>query len=244
MGVVMGNLQKGIASFAAPPIKFGIDTIPSLISHGFHSATDKANKLVEAKQDALSKVVTGVGHVVGGGGVLGSSLAGGALQVLGHGLNAGINVVHNTALAGIDLANSLADKVVAGTVAKGNITRAALTALGDGMTAAGGGVTVMSQGVSNVIDAVGERISKRIAKVKETAAAIFGPGDGSIQNSAISVSSKAQVTFYSLLNSYLEILVNVQNLFDGIAATINPDQNQSLNEEKNIVDKTVSKSTR
>lgn len=232
MGIVFGNLQNGVTSVATPPIKFGLDTIPSIISYGIQTAADKASKLVEAKQDALSKVVAGVGHVVGGGGVLGSSLAGGALQVIGHGLDAGANVAQNTATAGIDLAASLADKIVAGTEVNSNITRAALNALGDSMTAAGGGVTVVSQGLSNVIDAVGERISQRISKAKETATALLGTRDDNMKQNALSVTSKAQVTFYNLLNSYLQILVNVQNLFDGIALTIRPDQSSLLTEEK------------
>lgn len=205
----MNNIRSGVVSLATPPIKFGVDTIPSLISHGIHTAADKVMRLGEANSEAVGKVALGVSESVGAGGVLGSSVAQGAMHVVGGALGAGTDIAHAVAQAGVRLAGQVADSTAAGAVATGNMTGATLSTIGQGLEAAAGGVTLLSSGLSTALDNLSEHVVHNIHSLEQTISNLIKPN--TTQSNAHS--SVPNNNLIGVLNAIFHILLKIQNIF-------------------------------
>ncbi|KAG8326407.1 circumsporozoite protein-like [Homalodisca vitripennis] len=217
---VMQNLQNGASKVSTPAIHFGFSTIPNLISNGVKTATDTVSKLTEAGRDAAGNVITGAGHVAGSAASMGSALAGGALQVAGSGLGAVTGGVDAAATAGLDFANKMADSAAQGIKTGGSIGNSALTAAGDGLAVASSGIGVVSNGIGGLINAMGGLMNDRIKATEQAIATMIQSGLDGLSKGALNLTSQGQVSFYNALKSFLQILVNMQTLFNNWVTSI------------------------
>uniref|UniRef100_A0A1B6MI60 SXP/RAL-2 family protein Ani s 5-like cation-binding domain-containing protein n=1 Tax=Graphocephala atropunctata TaxID=36148 RepID=A0A1B6MI60_9HEMI len=217
---VINNLHNGITKVATPAIKFGIDTVPSLVNTGIKSAAGRVSKMADAGQDVFGKMAVGVGHAVGGAATAGSALAGGALQVAGSGLGAVNGVVGSAAQAGVDIAGRLGTPSLDITKLSGSFGNPLLSAAGDGMTAAGSGIEALANNVAKLVSSAGGNISQGITAAEQAAADTLSSGMKNLENWALTLSQQGQVSVYNLLKSFLEILTNVQTFFENMIKSI------------------------
>uniref|UniRef100_A0A1B6KFT0 Uncharacterized protein n=1 Tax=Graphocephala atropunctata TaxID=36148 RepID=A0A1B6KFT0_9HEMI len=214
MATFMQNLNKDAAKVTTPAIQFGFTTIPNLISNGIKTAAGTVTKIAGASREAAGNVLSGAGHVAGGAASIGSALAGGAMNVAGSGIGAVTGGIGAAANAGIDFTGKMSDSAAQGINITGTIANAALTAAGDGLTAASSGVGVVSNGIGGVIGAVGGLFSDRISATEQAIATMIQSGLQSMGNGALNLTTQGQVSFYNALKAFLQILVNMQTLFN------------------------------
>lgn len=211
----MNNIRSGVVSLATPPIKFGVDTIPSLISQGIHTAADKVMRLGEANSEAVGNVALGVSETVGAGGVLGSSVAQGAMHVVGGALGAGTDIAHAVAQAGVRLAGQVADSTAVGAVATGNVTGATLSAIGHGLEAAAGGVSLLSSGLSNALDHISEHVVQKINSLEHTISNLMK------LNTTQSIPSSIQANnWIGVLSGIFQLLLKIQSIFSSFTGIV------------------------
>lgn len=214
-------MRNGAMAISTPVIKFGADTIPTLFTTGVKTVAEAASKIADAKKKGFGKLLNGVANVAGGGAVLGSSIIGGNMQLLGSGLGVAGNLIDAAAKFGLNITGNLADTGAITNMVMATFTNAILEGAGKGMSVAGDGVSAISKSSAKVIDAIGNSISHSIGNAQDTMTKWFKSGSAKFQDGAMTLTSEAQVNYYNALQWYLHNLLAMENIMDKLTETIN-----------------------
>lgn len=217
----MDNLKIGFTSLSAPLVKFGLKTVPGLLSNTLKTANSATEKIVDSKKAAFEKVVLGSGTAIGGGGVLASSIIGGKMQVIGSGLGVLGTLIDAASKLSLNITSQVGDVAVVGNAIVANITNDTLVGLADGMKAASTGINIIADSSSNLINAIGNSIFQNVINAQGNLNNIIKTGVTKLQNGAIAISSDSQVTYYNALNSYLKALLSIEKIMNKLSETVN-----------------------
>lgn len=216
----MDNLKTGFASLSMPVVKFGLKTVPGLLSNSLKTANSATSKIINGNKVGFRKVVIGSGNAIGGGTVLASSIIGGKMQVIGSGLSVLGTLIDVAAKLSLNVTSQVGDVAVVGNTVVADMSSGALEGLGNGMKDVSHGVNGITRSTSNLINAISNSIQQNILDAQATFSNMIKSGLIKFQDKSIYVSSEAEETYYNALNGYLKTLLGMEAIINKLNESV------------------------